>query len=669
MVFVGWDTETIAGKVILIANSERRFIFNSEFVEPENIMDLLWIKGKKRYNYLYNVKYDFLAMLKTHITQVDDIRNFQKFKEVEIGDYKLFWIPGKFFSIQKGNNFRNRIYFYEIANIFKGGLDKNAKKYLGEGKTNFLKHYKNTKELKEDLLIQEQLGFVPAHGGIKKHEHKITVTYAFDTAHITYDKLDSETYVKNLIEYCIIDCKRTKELADYFYNLISPILETKKFFSPAYIGEKYMTKFLNNNKLWKHYRLPPEFHKFPLFSYYGGRFELLKKGIFDKVYNYDINSAYPQAMTEFCQFIGKPTYYDGEFSIEDIYHFYGIYDVEIYPFKNNINPLAIRFIKQSTNMINYPCVGKKIPALLTYWDVRLLSELGIRFKINVIIKINHNGKSMFPFIPDLYARRKKLKEQKNDQQMVLKILMNSMYGKTLQIVTRNKMINEEYIEKFKVPDEKIKSFLCYGTKNYYIEELALGSLFNPWIGTYITSKVRYDLYKASHDNNTIMYATDGIYSTKELKLDIGKELGQWDEGIYEDMIFVKSGIYWNKNIIHYRGYTFNKDKEDMIEDMKELEKKEKKLRKIQLEAMIINGGQMETKLIPFMHYNKHGLEKIHTFQEQWHKMDIFTDHKRIYPEFNKEDIFNKSINSKPFTTEDEPVPYKIDLYQKGLIEF
>ena len=66
--------------------------------------------------------------------------------------------------------------------------------------------------------------------------------------------------------------------------------------SSVYLAEKVLI----NNKIDipKFDSIPYEIQEMAYRSYYGGRFEILKRGFVGKAYLYDINSAYPYAITQ-----------------------------------------------------------------------------------------------------------------------------------------------------------------------------------------------------------------------------------------------------------------------------------------------------------------------------------------------------------------------------------
>lgn len=66
-----------------------------------------------------------------------------------------------------------------------------------------------------------------------------------------------------------------------------------------------------------------------------------------------------------------------------------------------------------------------------------------------------------------------------------------------------------------------------------------------WAGL-ITARTRAKLMHAAslEPENIIMLATDAVYSTVPLDLDIGERLGQWEHSTHDRMFIVQPGLYW-----------------------------------------------------------------------------------------------------------------------------
>jgi hypothetical protein len=63
----------------------------------------------------------------------------------------------------------------------------------------------------------------------------------------------------------------------------------------------------------------------------------------------------------------------------------------------------------------------------------------------------------------------------------------------------------------------------------------------------ITAITRAQLVEALGQNphSVIMLATDAVFSTQPLSLDIGEALGQWEEKVWPDLFIAQPGVYWS----------------------------------------------------------------------------------------------------------------------------
>lgn len=134
----------------------------------------------------------------------------------------------------------------------------------------------------------------------------------------------------------------------------------------------------------------------------------------------------------------------------------------------------------------------------------------------------------FAFIPPLFEQRRIWKREGKGAEKVLKLGLNSLYGKCAQHVG--------------------------GAEG---QAPAWHQL--EWAG-WTTSVTRAALYTAAMQapNDIVFLATDGIYSTAPLQLELGKQLGQWDYQQHEGLTAVQSGVYWVDNAdgvdAYHRGF-------------------------------------------------------------------------------------------------------------------
>ena len=243
----GLDTETLNGYVKLICSDDGRYKEVDSFMDCINFLTMLRFRNK--YNWFFNIQYDFESIIK--YLDYDELITLYKDKELQYNEhFKIKYIPKKYFVIQTKNN--TNYYFYDMNNFLEGSLNKCGLEMLGEGKLKLRPCAKRI-GFDKDYWIQER---------------------------------------KRIIEYCIKDAEITKRLADYFWNIVYSKLSfyPKTPMSKGKLSEEY---FLHTCNIPNINRLPQKVLQYAYNSYYGGHFEILKRGYMEQVYNYDIKSAYP----------------------------------------------------------------------------------------------------------------------------------------------------------------------------------------------------------------------------------------------------------------------------------------------------------------------------------------------------------------------------------------
>jgi hypothetical protein len=238
-------------------------------------------------------------------------------------------------------------------------------------------------------------------------------------------------------------------------------------------------------------------------GYYGGRFETTAAGpIRGTVWQYDINGAYVAALRTLpCLIHGSWREVHERPENEAIW--FGRISFSHEAGSTFLYNLPIR--TQQGN-IYYPRQGNGV-----YWNGEIeaaeRSGSDVSFKVGWVYE-PHCECRWFDFVDDLYKQRLAL--GKTAKGYVLKLGGNSIYGKLAQ-------------------------------------SIGYAPWANPvWAGI-ITATCRAQILDAyrGHQNDIYMIATDGIFSRVPLDVPISKELGEWEETVYPDGIFiVQPGIYF-----------------------------------------------------------------------------------------------------------------------------
>lgn len=375
-VIYGFDTETVNGYARLITVSDGSYDFVKSFKECAEF--LFQYRYESGLNFFFNLRYDYTAILKHLPTET--IKLLLKNGQVNYGEYRIKYIPKKYFQIKKG---RHVVSFYDIAQFYHMSL-KEAAKYVN----------------------------------LEKGDYEVT--------EMTEEKLQD----KLLLKYALQDAYITGKLGEYFRNMVTKLTTVRHYFSCASIAKRYvLTKGIRINFPYNPFLLD-----MALKSYQGGRFEVLQRGNFENLYTYDINSAYPFeiANLQSCQGLIKR---NNEYEPDAIHSFFkcsvDIYNVMLSPLKWQMD----------SGLMVYPA-GEFNDVYLTKSEYELIYELGFPIKILSAVHIfNKEPNKPFEYFKDLYNERIKLKEKNDDLELAYKYIMNSFYGCLIQAKKQIKQVD------------------------------------------------------------------------------------------------------------------------------------------------------------------------------------------------------------------------------------
>jgi hypothetical protein len=289
-----------------------------------------------------------------------------------------------------------------------------------------------------------------------------------------------------------------------------------------------------------------------LYAYGGGRFEVSEIGYMGSLYGYDINSAYPHIIRYLpCLAHGYwervSEYVPGKWGV----YLCGSRTKGVWaPFQFRTNEVAANGLAKQA--MYYAHGGKRwVWADAGSPEGETLSEVGIARKhfgadtIPIydgyvwVSECEANGCSGLAFgtqISELYELRKVFVKQGNGVEKVLKLILNSLYGKTAQSIGWAKK---------RVGDTEIASppasqcFAWAGMITSGCRAMILDGIMHP-------------------DADVVSIATDGILTRTPIPLDAPKEkiLGKWDYGEWEDGYLFQSGVYtylkWDKWSQNYK---------------------------------------------------------------------------------------------------------------------
>lgn len=484
------DTETENGDIFLIADSDGNYL---DDIALENILKyLLSMEGK--WIFFYNLSYDaecILKLLPKEILMQYKYRHVLKFK---YRNYKIHYFNGKKLSISKG---KHSVSCYDIAQYYD-------KKPLSVAYAESIK-----KELNSEYLRLK----------VKR---------------VLFSKFYYSRHKKQIQNYCIEDCRLTKELADNWIDTFERVFGfyPNNWISAGYLAEKVLIN--NNISIPLFNEIPYLVQEIARSSFYGGRFELIKRGFIGECYLYDINSAYPHALTTLYEIR------DGRWFESTKIHpraKIGFFFIEA-NISNQVKIAPFPFVKKNRT-ICYP--SGKFRTFVTLDELLMVKDdPEISYDIIDSWQFIPKKNCAYPFkgfIEEQYYKRLELKQQNNPLEKAIKIVLNSIYGKMAQ-----------------------------RTNN------VIGNLFNPVIASYITGFTRTQLYKFTKENNldnhVVAYATDSIACQKKITGLDSMRLGEMKldkEGF--DVIFLSNGFYRFNDTWKQRGIGYDYSKKIEIEHL------------------------------------------------------------------------------------------------------
>jgi len=470
----GLDTETYRGYIKLLCDSDGRVVWINE---PNQIWDVLTAERyRTSFNFFYNLDYDIQSALK--ILPKENIRELWEYGKTNYEDYHIKYLEGKYFSISKH---KHRCIFYDLAQFYDAPLDSATQKYLGERKD----------------------------------------TLPFDRNALNEDYKVWDTYQDLIVKYCLKDAYLTKKLADLLHDKcvnhigFNPI----DYISKASLSKRY---FRLKTTIPDIHKIPDEVLKFAFYAYKGGRFEMIRKGYFEYVELYDINSAYPYHIMNLIDVTkGRWKKVKGY----NRWSYYGFYLVKLHIPYDNILPMPY-YIK---NVLIYP-FGEWC-TIITKEEYEMLKDMSIHPQIICGYEFKPT-KIVYPFreeIKHLY-KEKKRSDKSDFYYSLIKILMNSLYG-------------------------------VFYEKHQHGNEWWTGKLFNPVYASIITANTRIQLFKFAYPykENVISFATDSVLLRGHHNIHTSDEIGKWSLDAKGECIALRSGVYEISGKLKTRGIQRRKE--------------------------------------------------------------------------------------------------------------
>ena len=598
---MAFDTETINGRCFLISDSEGDYKNDKEFIDLKGLLEYL---NQKKYrttnNWFYNLEYDTNAIL--HFLTFEERQFIASFNYVDYDKYRISIIPKKELkiSILQDNKLLHTTAFYDLAQFY---------------------NFKKLETLAKDTIHDK--------------------VYVSDISQINKDKYYSNTEYFNLInDRCIIDCKIAVIKADELTNNINKIVRINKYRSKASIARRYVLENITHNlKLPSNKMLDAA-----LKSYHAGHIETCKIGLFNNIHNYDLRSAYPAGIANLYETNGKYLH-NNEYEPDTAYSFYL---VKINYDNDHLSPLW--FLKSSNN---YHVTGK-IQTWITQPEIEYFMNNGYDLEIIKayhIKKTRHTEKPFYNIIHDLYKERLKAKDNKDEIELVYKVILNAIYGVTLNTIHKKELSDIE-TDEFEIQNHKVL---------FYQSTYKATNMYNPVFGTYITAGTRAKLFTDFNKklDQIVSVNTDGVYMySKSGNIPISSRLGDYGYKHYQKMMFMGSGRYFifNNNEIDDKESRFRsvpKQSSD-IYNMMQKNKNDKhisiiKNKPIKLKESVKNSNYYNLTFSKFPIQDFTLYDQFNVFNAVQKDISFYNTRRYWYNEIGRiSDLWDSTFESRPF---------------------
>lgn len=324
--------------------------------------------------------------------------------------------------------------------------------------------------------------------------------------------------IKAVTRYCLYECELLVQLMDQLRGVCADVnLTPRKWIGAGAVA----AALLNRENMGDHHAYdldittPEIADTAVLGSYFAGRIELLHQGVHTAVKTVDIRSAYPAACLQLPSLDGANLIFRKRFDPSR----HGIWKAS-WDYRKD-PPLISPFPTRKKQSIYWPSAGSGWYHAV---EIKAVIDAGYPVDIKGGYVLREDGRRPFSWLSSIYKERAKLKDSGHAGEKVLKLGMNSVYGKLAQ---------------------------GYG----FNSRPQWQSYF--WAG-YITAATRAKVFTAAvASKDIIMIATDGIFCKKP-GVRPGNKLGGWEFGGVDSLFAAQAGVYQgvlpDKEILKSRGF-------------------------------------------------------------------------------------------------------------------
>jgi DNA polymerase type B, organellar and viral len=467
--FLAVDGEALDNKYALMCDSQGRSIYKPNGLSTIQCFNWLLELPKKTVVVCFGLNYDVNNWLKD-ISKLH-LRDLWRDGELIWSNYKIKWIPRKLFQIV--------------------GADGRI------------------------VTINECWGFFQSSFVKALESWKITVT-----TRLTEGKSDRGTFeikeLERIEQYCKEECVKLVELMSMLDKACAEAgIKPRSWIGAGSLAAALLTSRGVKDHIVSDLELANDLEPV-LGSYYGGRVEMLKQGQFHRIEGYDIISAYPSGAIKLIS-LEAGNLIEIPVSMNLPQHGIAFVSWDEKDGRRKAMPFPVR----KKGSIFYPRKGRGWYHCV---EVSAAIRLGYRIKVLRVFCLQQKREQLpFGWIPEVFQTRRKFKDEGRAAEKVLKLALNSVYGKLAQGVGKGQF------------------------RSYF------------WAGE-ITARTRARMLEMLvYSIDPIACCTDGLYAqSASLDTHIGTTLGDLEQADYTDFESFQPGVYraWQGEKITLRSRGF-----------------------------------------------------------------------------------------------------------------
>jgi len=355
--------------------------------------------------------------------------------------------------------------------------------------------------------------------------------------YILEKRMPTENEKSYIEEYNIRDSEITFRFASFMQDSFNRMGCKMRMTIASTALDLFKRRYLNK----KMYQEPKMIMEKQYEGYYGGRAEVFKRGIARDVNYYDFNSLYPSVMRNEYPDVSS-SYYREKGYMDFIESYHGISDVDLFcPKTINIPLLPLHM----NGKLLFP--SGKFSGWYSHIEIRKALEIGyLLLNIREQIYYTHSHYPFKEYVENLYQLRKEKKEAKDRTELIIKLMMNSLYGKFGQKITGHEKIyhiDTLTYDQIRRMSEK-GNLSMVGEYIYFVEHnpTHIASHIMPIYALYTTAYGRINLYEAMKNVDVIYVDTDSIVTPDAIS--VSKEMGELKlEHRIKEGIFIRPKMY------------------------------------------------------------------------------------------------------------------------------